>query len=41
MVMVDLMITAMRTYEACVMHAMLDAQGSREQLPCLPRNHED
>jgi hypothetical protein len=31
MVMVDLMTTAMRTYEACALRAMLDAQGNRVQ----------
>jgi len=29
MVMVGLMITVMRTCEACALHAMLDAQGSK------------
>jgi hypothetical protein len=41
MAMVGLMITVMRTCEACALHAMLDVQGSRAQRPCMRSDHED
>lgn len=41
MVMVGLMITVMRTFEVCALHAMLEGQGSKAQQQCMRSDHED